>query len=130
MTHTFPSAHNIISLEGRISDHLGPLGVTRARANTIFGLAQKIVSTEIDFTLCMHPEAVIQKLLTIPGIGVWTAHYIAMRAIGWPDAFPHTDLGTKRLWRLCPRPKFCNKAKVGGPGAVTPPINLWNSLKA
>lgn len=130
LTHTFPSAHNIISLEGEISDHLGPLGVTRARANTIFGLAQKIVSTEIDFTLCMHPEAVIQKLLTIPGIGVWTAHYIAMRAIGWPDAFPHTDLGIKKALAPLSEAEILQQGESWRPWRSYATINLWNSLKA
>jgi AraC family transcriptional regulator, regulatory protein of adaptative response / DNA-3-methyladenine glycosylase II len=39
-----------------------------------------------------QPEATIEQLVTLPGIGRWTAHYIAMRALRWPDAFPKEDL--------------------------------------
>jgi AraC family transcriptional regulator of adaptative response / DNA-3-methyladenine glycosylase II len=32
----------------------------------------------------------------LPGVGEWTAQYIAMRALAWPDAFPHTDFGVMK----------------------------------
>jgi AraC family transcriptional regulator of adaptative response / DNA-3-methyladenine glycosylase II len=38
----------------------------------------------------------MERLLEVNGIGPWTAHYIAMRALRWPDAFPHDDLGLRR----------------------------------
>ncbi len=41
-------------------------------------------------------DETIERLMTRPGIGPWTAHYIAMRALGEPDAFPHTDLGLRK----------------------------------
>lgn len=130
LTHTFPSAHDIVALEGEISEHLGPLGVTRARANTILALARKIVSEEIDLTLCLHPEAEIQKLLDIPGVGPWTAQYIAMRAMGWPDAFPHTDLGVKKALAPLSSDEILEKGEAWRPWRGYATINLWNSLKA
>ncbi len=129
LAHTFPSAHDIIALEGEISDHLGPLGVTRVRANTILGLAQKIAAGEIDFTLCMQPEREIKKLMSIPGIGAWTAQYIAMRAMGWPDAFPHTDLGVKKALAPLSENEILHAAEVWRPWRGYATINLWNSLK-
>ena len=41
-------------------------------------------------------EATLDKLRALPGVGEWTAQYIAMRALAWPDAFPHTDLGVMK----------------------------------
>ena len=38
-------------------------------------------------------EPMIDRMRKIPGVGEWTAQYIAMRALSWPDAFPHTDYG-------------------------------------
>jgi AraC family transcriptional regulator, regulatory protein of adaptative response / DNA-3-methyladenine glycosylase II len=38
------------------------------------------------------PNATIERLAKLPGIGPWTAHYIAMRALRWPDAFPKEDI--------------------------------------
>ncbi len=128
LTHAFPSARGIATLPGGIADHLGPLGITRTRANTILGLARKIANGEIDFTPCVQPETEIKKLLAIPGIGTWTAQYIAMRAMGWPDAFPHTDYGVKKA--LAPRSEseILAMAEAWRPWRGYATINLWNSL--
>lgn len=70
-----------------ITDKLGVLGVTSARSQTIYQLAQALAAGEIDFGLCHSPEEEMKKLLAIRGIGGWTAQYMAMRAMEWPDAF-------------------------------------------
>ena len=41
------------------------------------------------------PEAAIRQWVALPGIGQWTAHYLAMRALRWPDAFPTGDIGVR-----------------------------------
>lgn len=128
LTHTFPSAQDIASLPGDIADHLGPLGITRVRANTILALAQKIVNGELDFTLCVQPETEIKKLMDIPGIGAWTAQYIAMRAMGWPDAFPHTDHGVKKALAPLSENEILEMAEAWRPWRGYATINLWNSL--
>ena len=128
LTHAFPSAHDIVALDGDIADHLGPLGITRVRANTILGLARKIADNELDFTLCVHPEAEIKTLLSIPGIGNWTAQYIAMRAMGWPDAFPHTDNGVKKALTPLSGNEILEMAEAWRPWRGYATINLWNSL--
>ena len=128
LTHTFPSAHDLASLSGDIADHLGPLGITRVRANTIFALAQKIVHGELDFTSCVQPEAEIKKLMSIPGIGAWTAQYIALRAMGWPDAFPHTDHGVKKALAPLSENEILEMAEAWRPWRGYATINLWNSL--
>ena len=42
-----------------------------------------------------NPEAAIQRLAKLPGVGPWTANYIAMRALRWPDAFPTGDIAVR-----------------------------------
>jgi AraC family transcriptional regulator of adaptative response / DNA-3-methyladenine glycosylase II len=128
LTHAFPSPKDIIALDGPIDNHLGPLGITGIRANTILELAQALVQGNIDFDFCAQPEIEVQKLMTVPGIGPWTAQYIAMRAMGWPDAFPHTDYGVKKA--LAPRtPKeILDLAEEWRPWRSYATINLWNSL--
>ena len=128
LTHAFPSAHDIAALGDGIADRLGPLGVTRVRSRTILGLARKIAGNEIDFTLCVRPEEEITKLLSIPGIGVWTAQYIAMRAMGWPDAFPHTDYGVKKALAPLSENEILEMAESWRPWRGYATINLWNSL--
>ena len=42
-----------------------------------------------------HPDEAIRRLADLPGIGPWTANYIAMRALRWPDAFPKEDIAVR-----------------------------------
>lgn len=72
------------------------LGVTRARAATIRGLARALLDGRIDFNGGQALDAFERALVALPGIGAWTAHYIAMRALGQPDALPAADLVLRR----------------------------------
>ncbi|MFV0401439.1 MAG: DNA-3-methyladenine glycosylase 2 family protein [Oscillospiraceae bacterium] len=128
LTHIFPSPEDILALQGPVREHLGPLGIIGTRANTIRALAEAFAQGEIDFSLCASPEAEMKKLMTIPGIGGWTAQYIAMRAMGWTDAFLETDVGVKKA--LAPRtPKeMLAIAEEWRPWRSYATINLWNSL--
>ncbi len=128
LTHAFPSAQDIAALGDGIADRFGPLGIIRARSRTILGLARKIAGGELDFTLCIQPEAEMEKLRSIPGIGAWTAQYIAMRAMGWPDAFPHTDLGVKKALAPLSETEILELAEVWRPWRGYATVNLWNSL--
>jgi AraC family transcriptional regulator of adaptative response / DNA-3-methyladenine glycosylase II len=67
-----------------------------ARAKTILGLARAIADGELELVPNADIDATLEKLRALPGVGEWTAQYIAMRALAWPDAFPHTDLGVMR----------------------------------
>jgi len=86
------------------------------------------VQGDIDFDLGAQPEIQTKKLMTIPGIGAWTTQYIAMRAMGWPDAFPDTDYGVRKA--LAPRtPKeIMALAEEWRPWRSYATVNLWNSL--
>ncbi|UQZ88171.1 adenosine deaminase [Deltaproteobacteria bacterium Smac51] len=128
LTRTFPAPEDIIALNGPIEEHLGPLGIIGTRANTILTLAGALSRGELDLSFRAHPEAEMKKLMTINGIGAWTAQYIAMRAIGWPDAFPHTDYGVKKA--LSPRGpgEILALAESWRPWRGYATINLWNSL--
>lgn len=128
LTHAFPSPAEIAGLNGPIGDHLGPLGITGARARTIQALARALADGEVNLDHCVDPEAEIGKLVQIPGIGQWTAQYVAMRAMGWTDAFPHTDYGVKKA--LSPRSEreILATAESWRPWRSYATINLWNSL--
>jgi AraC family transcriptional regulator of adaptative response / DNA-3-methyladenine glycosylase II len=75
---------------------LETLGITRARASTIRGLAQAVVDGRVAFRAEQSLAAFEEALVALPGIGPWTAHYIAMRALAQPDAFPAADLILRR----------------------------------
>lgn len=75
-----------------IEDDIASLGIIRRRAQSIILLAKAIVDGTLNLNTIDHPEQVIEKLTSIPGIGKWTAQYIIMRALHWPDAFPKEDI--------------------------------------
>src|SRR6185369_4992688 len=95
LTHVFPTPAAIAAADPE------ELPLTRARAHAL-----RMLSTAVaDGSLALDPGAdrdvTREQLLTLPGIGPWTAEYVAMRALGDPDAFPATDLGvTQALERL------------------------------
>ncbi len=93
LTRLFPSP---AVLAGASSDALGQLGIVRQRQAAIVGLAKAV-----DGGLQLHGgadvEASIEALTSLPGIGDWTAQYIAMRALRWPDAFPAGDVALHKI---------------------------------
>src|SRR5262249_20760073 len=78
-------------------DDIARLGVVRTRCKCIIALARAQVSGELSLDNGVHhnPVNVIERLAELPGIGQWTAHYIAMRALRWPDAFPKEDIAVR-----------------------------------
>jgi AraC family transcriptional regulator of adaptative response / DNA-3-methyladenine glycosylase II len=97
----FPELHRLTPAPARLAaaqvDEIAGLGIIAARARSLIALA----TAEQSGVLCLDagtphtPEQSIRRLTEIPGIGPWTAHYIAMRALGWPDAFPKEDIAVR-----------------------------------
>jgi AraC family transcriptional regulator of adaptative response / DNA-3-methyladenine glycosylase II len=86
----FPTADEIAACDISV---LTELGILPARARTVLELAAAVASDSLTLVPGAPVEKTISRLKEIRGIGEWTAQYIAMRALAWPDAFPHTDLG-------------------------------------
>jgi len=126
---TFPLPETICTLEP-VADHLGPLGIIGARARSIAALAQALVDGAI--TLAPHADAgqEMEALIKLPGFGPWTVKYVAMRALGWPDAFLDTDYGVKKA--LSPLPEEEARLLPGGwsPWRSYATVSLWSSLSA
>jgi AraC family transcriptional regulator of adaptative response / DNA-3-methyladenine glycosylase II len=78
-------------------DDIARLGVPSSRCKSIIALARAHVSGDLSLDNGAHHnlEDTIQRLTRLPGIGEWTAHYIAMRALRWPDAFPKEDIAVR-----------------------------------
>jgi len=75
---------------------LTSIGLTRAKARAIAALARVHLSEPSLFEPSREPGAAIARLVEIPGVGEWTAQYVAMRALRDPDGFPASDLGLRR----------------------------------
>lgn len=89
LQHLFPAPQVLAAAEG---DALGQLGIVRQRQAAIVAIARSVAEGR----LALHPGADVASTTTalkeLPGIGDWTAQYIAMRALRWPDAFPAGDV--------------------------------------
>jgi len=89
LTRLFPSAAVLAQAGG---DALGQLGIVRQRQAAIVGIAQAVASKRVQLHSGADVNATVAALKELPGIGDWTAQYIAMRALRWPDAFPAGDV--------------------------------------
>ena len=86
LTHLFPTPEALVDVD------LTRIGLTRARASTISGLSRALLEGRVDFQPERTLEDFTARWVALPGIGPWTANYIALRATGHPDAFPADDL--------------------------------------
>jgi AraC family transcriptional regulator of adaptative response / DNA-3-methyladenine glycosylase II len=93
LTHVSPSADAVAALTER---EVASIGIPGARARTLLSLARAVADGTLRLGRGEDPAAMAERLLELPGIGPWTAQYVAMRALGWPDAFPGSDLGIRK----------------------------------
>jgi AraC family transcriptional regulator of adaptative response / DNA-3-methyladenine glycosylase II len=104
------------------------IGLTRARAETAVALATAVVGGLLQDD--SDPEAQIAALREIKGIGDWTASYIAMRALRWPDAFPSGDLGLRKAAGGLTAKELRAVAERWRPYRAYAAMHLWASLHA
>jgi AraC family transcriptional regulator of adaptative response / DNA-3-methyladenine glycosylase II len=90
LTHAFPTAQQLAAAD------LTQLGMPAARRATITALARAAIACSDLFQAANTLEESIARLRCIPGIGEWTAQYIALRGLHHPDAFPASDIGILR----------------------------------
>jgi AraC family transcriptional regulator of adaptative response / DNA-3-methyladenine glycosylase II len=102
------------------------LGMTRSRAASIQALARAMIEGHLRLEPGVDPEAAAAQLKAIPGIGEWTAQYVAMRALGWPDAFPHGDLGLLRALDETSPARLHTLAETWRPWRSYAVMHLWN----
>ena len=90
LTHLFPEPAVLADAD------VATVGLPRARAETIRAFARAVRDGRFTFEGVVDTEAFLARLCAIPGIGEWTAQYVAMRALGDPDVFLPTDLAVRR----------------------------------
>jgi AraC family transcriptional regulator of adaptative response / DNA-3-methyladenine glycosylase II len=130
LNYAFPTASKVAQLT---QDDIAKHGIVSARANAIIAIAQKVVSGELDLSPNASLEAASVALQSIKGIGPWTAHYIAMRALSWPDAFPPQDVALLNALDLPNTAKGQREAdaiaEAWRPWRSYAVMHLWRSLK-
>lgn len=71
---------------------LDTVGLPKTRAATVRAVAAAVADGRLDFAAGQRLDSFVARCVALPGIGPWTAHYIALRALALPDAFPAGDL--------------------------------------
>jgi AraC family transcriptional regulator of adaptative response / DNA-3-methyladenine glycosylase II len=127
LTHAFPEAETLAQVD------FTTLGMPGARARALAGLAARIAADPGLFGPGHTLDEIEARLSALPGVGVWTAQYIAMRAMREPDAFPAADVGLMRA--LTPdgglRPtaaQLLTRAEAWRPWRAYAALHLWTSL--
>jgi AraC family transcriptional regulator of adaptative response / DNA-3-methyladenine glycosylase II len=98
-----------------------------ARARTVIALARAVADGDIVLLPNADIEATLVKLRALPGVGDWTAQYIAMRALAWPDAFPHTDLGVMKALGKTDAREVLAAGEAWRPWRAYAVMHLWQS---
>jgi len=86
----FPTAG---ALAGADPEMIGKLGIVRQRVRALQALAAEVAAGRIRLEATAPLQDTLAQLRALPGFGEWTVQLIALRALGWPDAFPATDIG-------------------------------------
>jgi AraC family transcriptional regulator of adaptative response / DNA-3-methyladenine glycosylase II len=91
LTHLFPTPEVLARAD------LSGLGLTSGRTQALKSLSAACASSACELKPGTSLNDSVAQLVTLPGIGEWTAHYVALRALGEPDAFPAADLGLRKV---------------------------------
>jgi len=122
LTHLFPRPEVLATAD------LTKLGMPRSRAATLSAVAAAVAADPEVFGVNCGLEEAVQRLRAIRGVGEWTAQYIAMRALSWPDAFPHTDLGVMKALGETGARRVLAAGEAWRPWRAYAVMHLWQSL--
>jgi len=126
LTRLFPTPETLARKD------VASIGIPRSRAATIRAFAKAVVDGRVTLDRYKDLEETVAELTAVPGIGPWTAHYIAMRGLAHPDAFPASDLGLLKAaerWGAPAKPKALEAiAEAWRPWRAYAVIALWMSM--
>lgn len=101
-------------------------GLTGRRAESVQALARAVADAKLVLDPPLDAKATRAALCELPGIGPWTAEYVAMRALGDPDAFPHSDLGLLQALALTKPAALLAWAEGLRPWRAYAALHLWH----
>lgn len=105
---------------------IAKLGIIRNRVNGIHAFTQAFLSRKIPLNVGTDPEELIKDLVMLPGIGHWTAQYISMRALHWPDAFPKEDIAVRNKLGNINAKQAEERSQVWRPWRSYAVMHIWN----
>jgi AraC family transcriptional regulator of adaptative response / DNA-3-methyladenine glycosylase II len=124
LTHLFPDVATLASLDPE------DLPMPRSRGRALVALCRALAEGDVVLDRGAGRDETRQALLAIPGIGPWTADYIALRALGDPDVFLPADIGTRdALLALgCDPSTAAGLAEAWRPWRSYAQVHLWRTL--
>jgi AraC family transcriptional regulator of adaptative response / DNA-3-methyladenine glycosylase II len=126
LTHRFPTAAALAAAD------LTGVGMPGARVAALQSLAAAVAEGRVVLDAARGLDDVVERLTALPGIGPWTAQYIAMRALGEPDAFPYGDLGLRAALGNGSGPAssaaLAEAAEAWRPWRAYAAMHLWHTL--
>ena len=127
LTRLFPAPAILAAASG---DALGRLGIVKQRQAAIVGIATAVAEQRLQLHGGADVHATVAALKALPGIGDWTAQYIAMRALRWPDAFPAGDVALHKALRVQGQKNPAQQAELASmdwkPWRSYAVIRLWS----
>lgn len=129
-----PGLDRLFPLPARLAaasvDELGALGIVRTRGAAIITLAREVFEGRLDLGPTGDVDATLARLRALPGIGPWTAHYIALRALSWPDAWPSGDVALHKALGVNRAREADALAEAWRPWRGYAALHLWRRLSA
>ncbi len=123
----FPSAATLAAAD---DDALGSLGIVSTRIRAIRAIAQALVDARLRLDAAADVPATLAALRELPGVGEWTAQLIAMRVLGWPDAFPASDIGVLNALGHRDAKLAQAQSQAWTPWRSYAVMTLWQSLES
>ena len=120
LTHAFPTAATLADAD------LTDFGIPGSRAAALREFARAVAKDEVRLDRSVGLEELVASISALPGLGPWTAHYIALR-IGESDAFPETDLGLRRTLARYTDEPLSDLAERWRPHRALAAVHLWMS---
>ncbi|MEX8517673.1 MAG: AlkA N-terminal domain-containing protein [Leptothrix sp. (in: b-proteobacteria)] len=125
LTHLFPTPQRVAQTA---VDEIAALGIVRSRAAALIALAREVSSDRLDLGPAADVAATVAQLEALPGFGRWTAQYIALRALGWPDAWPSGDVALLKALGVTKARDADALAEAWRPWRSYATLHLWRRL--
>ncbi len=127
LTRLFPTPAALAAADG---DTLGRLGIVRQRQAALHALAREAAAGRLPLHAGADVPATLAALQALPGIGDWTAQYIAMRALRWPDAFPSGDVALQKALGVSGAKAAAQASQAWQPWRSYAVLRAWHSPPA
>lgn len=129
LNRCFPTA---AQLSTALAEDLGALGIVRQRQQALLALARAVMAGQLHLHPAAEVASTMEALQSLPGVGPWTANYIAMRALRWPDAFPSGDVALQKALGVQEAKNPAKAAELASqswrPWRSYAVVRAWNTL--